>query len=181
MSIKLTIFDKINIINIVMTLILSAIAVILAYNSYRISVTSLKISENTYLLSQKVDKINNTQAEIELRGSIFALFTTIDMQRQNDVEGKNLQKCIKTLYEMKSILESQMKNAYLAQDKEISNTWVELYGQVNFNIKFLEEAQKGNTIVSGVKGILSELENMTKNIFDKFLEHIRTTTTQNQR
>jgi hypothetical protein len=168
---RLTRFEKINVINIILTLILSAVAVILAYNSYNISITSLKISENTFILSEKVDKLNKVQAEIELKSSVFALFTTIDMQRQNDIEGKSLVKCIKTLNEMKSILEAQMKNGYLAQDSELSDLWIELFAKVNFDIKFLEEGLKVNTTVAGVKDILVELENKTKVIFDNFLEH----------
>ena len=166
MSNRLTRFEKINVINIVLTLILSGIAVFLAYNSY-------KISENTFTLSEKVEKLNNAQAETELKSSVFALFTTIDMQRQNDLEGKNLEKCIKTLTEMKSILEGQMKNGYLAQDSELSDLWIELYATINFDIKFLEGGLKANTIIKGVKEILAELENQTKVIFDKFLEDNR--------
>lgn len=166
MSKELTRFEKSNVI---LTLILSAIAVILAYNSYRISVTSLKISENTFTLSEKIDKINNTQAETELKSAVFALFTTIDMQRQNDPQSKDLQKSIKTLGEMKPILEAQMKNSYLAQNSELSTLWIELYSKINFDIKFLEEGLKPNTIVSGIREILAELEKMTKDIFDKYL------------
>ncbi|QEC66989.1 hypothetical protein FRZ67_06650 [Panacibacter ginsenosidivorans] len=161
---KMTRFEKINVFNIILTLLLSAIAVMLSYNSYR-------ISENTFTLSEKVDRLNMAQSEIELKSSVFALFTTIDMLRQNDAEGKNLDKCIKSLTEMKTILESQMKNIYLAQNSDLSELWVELYSKTNFDIKFLEEGLKANTIVSGVKDIIIELESQAKVIFDTFLDH----------
>jgi hypothetical protein len=160
----MTRFEKINIINIILTLILSAIAVIMSYNSYR-------ISENTFALSEKVEKLNAAQSEIELKSSVLALFTTIDMLKQNDSEGRDLQKCIKSLTEMKSILESQIKNFYLAQDNMLSELWIDLYSKINFDIKFLEEGLKANTTVSGVREIILELENKAKVIFDKFFEH----------
>ncbi|MGN6603602.1 MAG: hypothetical protein ACTHK8_14205 [Ginsengibacter sp.] len=163
MSNRLTWFEKINVANIALTLILSVIAVILAYNSY-------KISENTYILSKQVEQLSTAQAEVEFKSSIFTLFTTIDMQRQNDSEGKNLEKCIETLKEMKSILEGQMTNSYLAQHDDLSNLWVELDGQINYDIKFLGEGLKPHTTVAGVKQILVEVEKQTGVIFDKFLE-----------
>lgn len=171
MANNLTRFERINVINIILTLILSAIAVFLAYNSYRTSITSLKISENTFILSQNVDNLNKAQAEIELKSALYALFTTIDMQRQNDIEGKNLTKCIKTLTEMKSILESQIKNSYLAQDRGLSDLWIELYTKINFNIKFLEEGFKENTKVVGIKDIIVDLEKQSKVILDNFFEN----------
>jgi hypothetical protein len=170
----MTRFEKVNII---LTLILSAIAVLLSYISYkanltslRISESTLKISENTYILSEKIDKLNATQSQTELKSSIYSMFTTIDMLRQNNSDKVDLRDCIKSLKEMKLILETQLKNTHLAKDSTLSEMWVELYSRNNFYIKFLEDGLKPNTTVKGVKEIIVELERKTKAILNKFYE-----------
>ena len=72
---------------------------------------------------------------------------------------------------MKSILESQIKNSYLAQDRGLSDLWIELYTKINFNIKFLEEGFKENTKVVGIKDIIVDLEKQSKVILDNFFEN----------
>lgn len=164
MSSRLTRFEIINVGNIVLTLILSGIAVLLSYNAYR-------VSENTFALSIKLDSLNEVQSEIEIKSAVTELFTTIDMQRQNDAEGKDINKCISTLLEMKNILESQMKNIFLAQNKDLSELWVDLHSRIQFNIKFLELGLKENTHLDGVQNIISEMEEKADKIFKKIIDH----------
>lgn len=161
MSEKLTLLERTNI---VLTLILSAIAVFLSYNAYR-------VSDNTFELSKKVDHLSDVQSQMELKGAANSLFTTIDMQRQDDSTGKDIGKCLKTFSEMKTILESQMKNLFLAQNRDISELWVELYSRLGFDIKFIELGLKPNHQVAGVKDIINELENKSNEIFTKVLKY----------
>jgi hypothetical protein len=159
----MTKFEKISVFNFLATLMLSVIAVFLSYNSYR-------ISENTFLLSQKVESINHAQAKNELLSSASALLTAISMLRQTDPEGKDLVKSIQALNEMKVILESQMKNHFLAQKPELSENWVELYSRIIFYIKFLSEGLKPHNAVAGVNDILIELDNKTSAIHSEVLK-----------
>lgn len=161
MSNKFTRFEWISASNFILTLILSAIAVFVSYNTF-------KVSENTLELTKSVNHINELQSKIELEGAVNTLFTIIDMQRQNDPEGKDIPKCISTLTEMKSILESQMKNTFLAQNSELSKLWILLYSRLEYDIKFLGIGQSEHTRLGGVNTIISELEDMAGKIFDKF-------------
>ena len=162
MNKPLTRFEIIHVLNIVLTLILSGIAVFLSYNSYR-------ISKNTFTLSEKVEKLNKVQSNNEFKSSVFTLFTTIDMQMQNDSNVINLIRCITTLKEMKSILESQLKSSYLGEHSEIADLWIEMNAQINFDIRFLEQGLKPNTSIVGAKDIIRKYEKQTQNIFHKFL------------
>ena len=161
MSQKMTRFEKINIANIILTLILSAIAVFLSYNSY-------KISENTFTNSEKIDKLNNTQSEFELKNSILSLINTASMLSQNEAKNPDISKCIRSFTEMKYVLESQVKNYSLIQRKKLAELWTDLLMDINFNIKFFELGLKKNTVIEGASEMILKVSEKIKILFDTF-------------
>ena len=102
---NLSVGDKISLINVVATLL--------------VSVATFWVSLNTYRLSEHVNEISEKQSEFELRNSILNLITQSSMLRQQESNPPNVSNCIGAYREMRVVLESQMRNSSLIQKEQL--------------------------------------------------------------
>lgn len=154
MNRKLTWFEKINIANIIATLILSFVTLVISYNSYRIS--------------ENLNRLNDRQSEFELNNTILSLVTVSNMLRQTEPDTPNISRCIKSFSEMKSLLESQMKNSSLIKRSKLSSMWTELHRDITFNIKLFEEGLRPKTIIDQAREQVVETEDKCISLYEEY-------------
>ena len=158
---KLTWLEKINIGNIIVTILLSLVTLVISYNSYKISI-------NTYNNSESLNRLNDRQSEFEFKNSILSLINISSMLQQTESNNPNIAKCLKAFNEIKAILEAEIKNSSLIKRSKLADLWSSLLVDVNFEIKFFEQGLKPNSIIDKPKEKVIEIEKKCSDLFEEF-------------
>lgn len=154
-----------NTFNIIATLILGVVALIISINSYRLSERQTLLTEKQTYLTERQNKLDEGQLKLELKNAALELINVSSMLRQTEKDYPNIQNCIDSFNEMKKILEGQLKNKILFDNSEMTDKWVELLGDINFNIKFFQSGTSPNVIIDGAYNKVKEFEEKTSEIF----------------
>lgn len=158
--------NHLNMFNIIATLIIGTAALFISFNSYRLS------ERQTYLLEQQNNIINRQtvleegQQKLELKNSILELMNISSMLRQTEKNYPNIKNCLKSFNEIKTILESQLKNKLLFDNSQLAEKWTDLLMDINFNIKFFEPGSSPNIIIDGAYDKVKEIETKCFALFD---------------
>lgn len=139
-------------------LLLGLVALIISINSYRLS------ERQTYLIERQ-NKLDEGQLKLELKNTALELINVSSMLRQTEKDYPNIQKCLDAFNEMKNILEGQLKNKLLFENIEMSDKWIELLGEINFNIKFFQPGTLPNVIIVGANKKVKDFEQKSIEIF----------------
>ena len=158
---KLKFETTLNTVNIIATLVLGLVALIISINSYRLS------ERQTYLIERQ-NKLDEGQLKLELKNAALELINVSSMLRQTEKDYPNIQKCLNAFNEMKNILESQLKNKLLFENSEMSDKWIELLGDINFNIKFFQPGTSPNVIIDDAYRKVQEFEKKSTEIFQLY-------------
>ena len=150
-----------NTFNIIATLIIGLAALFISFNSYR-------LTERQTHLTERQNNLEEGQLRLELKNSILNLINTSSMLRQNETDYPNIQNCINTFGEMKSILESQLKNKFLFENDSLAEKWTELLMSVNFNIKFFQPGISSNVKIDKAFSIVKEMESKSSELFSVY-------------
>lgn len=142
---------SLNTFNIFATLILGLASLFISYNSYI-------LSQKQADLSERQDILETGQQNLELKNAILALINTSSMLRQSEKDYPNIMNCIEAFGEMKSILESQLKNNSLIENSSLAKKWTELLMDINFNIKFFQKGMSPNITIDGAYDRVKEME-----------------------
>ena len=158
---KITWSEKINIANIFVTLLLSIASLGISYNSYKISV-------NTFNTNEKLNSLIDKQSEFELYTSVGTLVTISSMLNHNESENPNISNSLKAFNEIKSTLQSQLKNGSLIKNVHLASMWSAVLGDTEYKIKVFEIGLKPNTIIKGGKEMIIETEIKCNELYTEY-------------
>lgn len=153
--------STINTVNIIATLILGVVALVISINSCRLS------ERQTYLVERQ-NSLDEGQLRLELKNAILELINVSSMLRQNEKDYPNIQKCLESFNEMKTILEGQLKNKLLFENSTLADKWTELLMDINFNIKFFQPGISPNVKIDGAYKKVQEFETRSSELLQLY-------------
>lgn len=144
--------------NIIATLLLGFAALIISINSYRLT------ERQTYLIERQ-NILEEGQLKLELKNAILEAMNIAGYLSQTEKDYPNIKNCIDGFKELKSILNRQLENKILFENKELSQEWTELSMNVNFSIKLFQEGLRENLTIAGAHNKVLEIDSKTKKLF----------------
>ncbi|MEK6451234.1 MULTISPECIES: hypothetical protein [unclassified Myroides] len=155
---KIKFESTLNTINIIATLLLGIVALVISINSYKLT------ERQTYIIEHQ-NRLDEGQLKLELKNASLELINVSSMLRQSESDYPNIKNCLKSFNEMKMILESQLKNKYLTENKQMSEKWVDLLMKLNFTIKFFQSGTSPNVRIDGAYKTVEEIETKSSELF----------------